>query len=167
VSANEVEPLKFRVRWMIRRDMPEVLEIEQAAFPISFRWSEDDFMHVLRRRTAIGMVAEECASERVAGFFIYESHAAAIELLTIAVGTEWRRCGAGRLMVERLKSKTTARRRSIRFDVNERNLAALKFFSALGFRAIATRRGVYDDCDDDAIAFRLTRDEMRFREYHQ
>ena len=46
----------LHMRWMIRRDMPDVLKIENANF--EFAWSEDDFIRCLRQRNCIGMVAE-------------------------------------------------------------------------------------------------------------
>ena len=58
------------IRWMIRRDMPAVLGIENSCF--EFAWNEDDFIRCLRQRNCIGMVAEE--DEQVVGFMIYELH---------------------------------------------------------------------------------------------
>ena len=48
--------INVHIRWMIRRDMPEVLGIENSSF--EFSWSEDDFIRCLRQRNCIGMVAE-------------------------------------------------------------------------------------------------------------
>lgn len=47
MSMNEIQ-----IRWMIRKDMPQALAIENAAF--SFPWTEDDFIRALRRRNCIG-----------------------------------------------------------------------------------------------------------------
>ena len=55
---------------MIRRDMPEVLAVEQEAF--EFPWLEEDFTRCLRQRNCIGMVAE--ADDSVVAFMIYELH---------------------------------------------------------------------------------------------
>ena len=55
------------IRWMIRRDMPAVLEIEGASF--EFPWSEEEFIRCLRQRNCIGMVA--CRNDEVVGFMIY------------------------------------------------------------------------------------------------
>ena len=60
--------MNVHIRWMIRRDMPEVLEIEQSSF--EFPWTEEDFIRCLRQRNCIGMVAEY--DEKVVGFMIYE-----------------------------------------------------------------------------------------------
>ncbi|MEM1305855.1 MAG: ribosomal-protein-alanine N-acetyltransferase RimI, partial [Planctomycetota bacterium] len=53
--------LRVHIRWMIRRDMQEVLGIEQESF--EFPWLEEDFIRCLRQRNCIGMVAEQ--GERV------------------------------------------------------------------------------------------------------
>ena len=55
--------IAVHIRWMIRRDMPEVLQIEAASF--EFPWLEDDFIRCLRQRNCIGMVAEY--DDRVVG----------------------------------------------------------------------------------------------------
>jgi ribosomal-protein-alanine N-acetyltransferase len=44
--------LEVQIRWMIRRDMPEVLEIERQSF--EFSWTEEDFLCCLRQRNCIG-----------------------------------------------------------------------------------------------------------------
>jgi ribosomal-protein-alanine N-acetyltransferase len=56
--------LRPHIRWMIRRDLPEVLRIENAAFP--FPWSESDFLRCLRQRNTIGMSVEY--DDRFVGF---------------------------------------------------------------------------------------------------
>ena len=73
--------LPVHIRWMIRRDMPEVLAIEEQCF--EFPWSEEDFIRCLRQRNCIGMVAEH--SERVVGFMIYELHKNRLHILNFAV----------------------------------------------------------------------------------
>src|SRR5690242_17145891 len=39
------ELVRVHIRWMIRRDMPEVLGAERASF--EFAWTEDDFLQCL------------------------------------------------------------------------------------------------------------------------
>ena len=50
------QQLSVHIRWMIRRDMSDVLEIENNSF--EFPWFEEDFIRCLRQRNCIGMVAE-------------------------------------------------------------------------------------------------------------
>ncbi|MDR2763385.1 MAG: ribosomal-protein-alanine N-acetyltransferase RimI, partial [Planctomycetaceae bacterium] len=64
ICENEV---RVYVRWMVRRDFPEVMAIEKNCF--EFPWQEEDFQVCLKQRNCIGMVAE--IDSRVAGFMIY------------------------------------------------------------------------------------------------
>ena len=65
------------IRWMIRRDMSDVLSIENESF--EFPWSEQDFIRCLRQRNCIGMVAE--VDDQIVGFMIYELHKTRLHLL--------------------------------------------------------------------------------------
>ena len=89
------------IRWMIRRDMPEVLGIERQSF--EFPWSEDEFVRCLRQRNCIGMVAEH--DERIVGFMIYELHKNRLHILNFAVRAEFRRRGVGSQMIRKLAGK--------------------------------------------------------------
>lgn len=141
------EPLQIQVRWMIRRDMPEVLEIEQASF--EFPWSEEDFTECLRQRNCIGMVAE--MAESVVAFMIYELHRTRLHVLNFAVRRSHRRLGIGRQMVERLVGKLSGDRRDrILLEVRERNLPAQLFFRDSGFMAVSVLKNFYQDSTEDA-----------------
>ena len=52
MSSDQKQLVRTHIRWMIRRDMPEVLAIEAASF--EFPWLEDDFIRCLRQRNCIG-----------------------------------------------------------------------------------------------------------------
>ncbi|ADB17214.1 ribosomal-protein-alanine acetyltransferase [Pirellula staleyi DSM 6068] len=135
------------IRWMIRRDMPEVLAIEAGAF--EFPWCEEDFIRCLRQRNCIGMVAEH--NERVVGFMIYELHRNRLHVLNFAVAADLRRRGIGSQMLRKLVSKLSRERRSrIMLEVRETNLSAQLFFRDLGFRAISLLRDFYEDTTEDA-----------------
>lgn len=135
------------IRWMIRRDMPEVLNIENGAF--EFPWSEEDYIRCLRQRNCIGMVAEH--NERVVGFMIYELHKNRLHILNFAVHDQLRRRGIGSQMIRKLVSKLSPQRRNrIMLEVRETNLAAQLFFRDLGFRAISLLRDFYEDTTEDA-----------------
>lgn len=139
--------LRTHVRWMIRRDMPEVLDIENEAF--EFPWQEEDFIRCLRMRNVIGMVAEQ--DDRVVGFMIYELHKTRLHLLNFAVAQPCRRRGVGGQMVQKLISKlSTQRRTRIVLEVRETNLAAQLFFKKCAFRAVSVLRDFYTDTTEDA-----------------
>jgi ribosomal-protein-alanine N-acetyltransferase len=147
VATSEQERLQIHVRWMIRRDMTEVLEIEQEAF--EFPWSDDDFTRCMRQRNCIGMVAE--MADSVVAFMIYELHRSRLHVLNFAVRRSHRRLGIGTQMMEKLVGKLTPERRSrIVLEVRERNLPAQLFFRTLGYRAISVLKDFYQDTTEDA-----------------
>ena len=144
------------IRWMIRRDMQEVLEIEQRNF--EFSWTEEDFIRCLRQRNCIGMVAE--FDERVVGFMIYELHKNRLHILNFAVCPDFQRHGVGRAMVRKLIGKLSPQRRNrILLEIRETNLGAQLFFRDEGFRAISVLRDFYDDTTEDAYLM-----QYRYRE---
>ncbi len=130
-SRTEKEQTRVHIRWMIRRDMPEVLHTEQQSF--QFAWTEEDFLRCLRQRNCIGMVAEH--GEKVVGFMIYELHKNKLHILNFAVHPGWRRLGVGAQMVAKLVSKLSSHRRTrITLEVRETNLTAQTVLPAAGIQ---------------------------------
>ncbi len=147
MSADQKQEVRVHVRWMIRRDMPEVLAIESENF--EFPWLEDDFIRCLRQRNCIGMVAE--FDDRIVGFMIYELNKNRIRVLNFAVSAEHQRRGIGTQMIAKLIAKLSPQRRSrVVLEVRETNLAAQVFFRSVGFRAVSVLRGYYEDTPEDA-----------------
>jgi ribosomal-protein-alanine N-acetyltransferase len=148
--------VRVHIRWMIRRDMPEVLGIEHAGF--DYPWCEEEFLRVLRQRNCIGMVAE--LGERVVGFMIYELHKNKLNVLDFAVHSEFRRQGIGQQMVEKLVGKLSSHRRTrIVLNVRETNLAGQLFFRGQSFKAIEVLREHYQDTGEDAFLMNYLFDE--------
>lgn len=142
--------VKAHIRWMIRRDLPEVMRIEEESF--DYWWSESDFVKSMGQRNAIGQVAE--IGDRVVGFMIYELHAKRLHVVNFAVHPEHRRMGVGRQLVEKLIRKLSTHRRSrLTLYVRESNLGGQLFYRSLGFRAVAVERGYYDDSGEDGFRF--------------
>jgi ribosomal-protein-alanine N-acetyltransferase len=147
VTATTPNGLGIHVRWMIRRDMTEVIGIEQEAF--EFPWSEEDFTRCLRQRNCIGMVAE--LADSVVAFMIYELHRSRLHMLNFAVMRSHRRLGVGTQMMEKLVAKLTPDRRGrVALEVRETNLPAQLFFRSLGFRATSVLKDFYRDSTEDA-----------------
>jgi ribosomal-protein-alanine N-acetyltransferase len=156
MSINPRQQVRFHIRWMIRRDMPEVLDIEGQSF--EFPWSEDDFVRCLRGRNCIGMVAEH--DERVVGFMIYELHKTRLHVLNFCVAPELRRRGIGSQMIAKLIGKLSSQRRTrIMLEVRETNLDAQLFFRHNAFRAVSVLHSYYDDTPEDAYLM-----QYRYRE---
>lgn len=156
-NRTEKEQVRVHIRWMIRRDMPEVLQTEQESF--EYAWTEEDFLRCLRQRNCIGMVAEQ--GEKVVGFMIYELHKAKLHILNFAVSPSCRRVQVGTQMVAKLISKLSSHRRTrITLEVRETNLAAQLFFRSQGFKAVRVLRAFYEDSGEDAylLQYRLADD---------
>ncbi|MGA2618796.1 MAG: ribosomal protein S18-alanine N-acetyltransferase [Thermoguttaceae bacterium] len=147
MHSDQKREVRVHIRWMIRRDMAEVLQIERENF--EFSWVDEDFVRCLRQRNCIGMVAEY--EDRVVGFMIYELHKSRIHVLNFAVAAAYKRHGVGSQMVAKLIAKLSPARRSrIVLEVRETNLAAQLFFRENGFRAISVLHKYYDDTPEDA-----------------
>lgn len=135
------------VRWMIRRDMPEVVAIESLSFPDPI--PERDIIATLRKRNVIGMVVEEC--DRVIGFVVYELHTRRVQAIRLAVHPNHRRRGIGKMMIEKLRSKLSYdRRNKLGADVRESNLNGQLFLRSMGFKWTSTVAGLYPDTNEDA-----------------
>jgi ribosomal-protein-alanine N-acetyltransferase len=146
------QDLRVHIRWMIRRDMPEILEIEDRSF--EFPWSEEDFIRCLRQRNCIGMIAE--SDDRVVGFMIYELHKNRLHILNFAVHPKFRHQGVGTQMAQKLIGKLSHQRRTrILLEVRETNLSAQLFFRDAGFRAVSVLRDFYEDTTEDAYLMEL------------
>jgi [ribosomal protein S18]-alanine N-acetyltransferase len=148
MARTQREQVKVHIRWMIRRDMSDVLRTERDSF--EFSWTEEDFLKCLRQRNCIGMVAE--CEEKVIGFMIYELHKAKLHVLNFAVHPEQRRLGVGKQMIAKLIGKLSSHRRTkITLAVRETNLGAQLFFKAMEFRALKVLRRYYEDSGEDAF----------------
>lgn len=136
---------EVQIRWLIRRDMPEVLKIEQMSF--GNPWEDEDFLSCLRQRNCIGMVAED--EHQILGFMIYELHKGRLTLIRLAVHPEHRRHGIGTQMIRRLVEKLNRQRRTeIITEVRESNLDAQLFFRSRRFIAIQIFREAYENKED-------------------
>ena len=136
------------IRWMVRADMPVVLEIEGRNVQ---PWTEEEFLRRLRQRNCIGMVAEW--NGKVVGFMVYELEKFKLVLTNFAVHWRYRRRDVGRAMVEKLKSKlSSCRRTRICLAIRESNLRGQLFFRSQGFQAVGVERGWCEATGEDAYA---------------
>lgn len=147
MELNIKPELEVNVRWMTRRDLQEVLEIE--GFCFSAPWDEDEFLERIRRQNSVGMVAETGGC--VVGFMIYELRDRGMFLSTLAVHPAQRRQGVGSQMIERMRQKLSDQSRTnISVKIRETNLDALIFFRRLGFKATRVLRAHFHDTGEDA-----------------
>lgn len=143
------------IRWMTRRDMPEVIAIEHASH--DHPWCEEEFLRALRQRNCIGMVAEH--GEKIVGFMIYELHREKIAVLNFAVHPEHLRQRIGAAMIAKLTGKLSTQRRStLEFLVRETSLGAQLFLRACRLLASDILREHFPDSGEDAYRFTFTCD---------
>lgn len=147
-----MKTLPAQVRWLIRRDMDEVMEIEKRSF--DHPWSEEEFMCALRERNTIGAVIED--NTQIIGYMIYELHKGKLELLNLAVKPIERRNGYGRQMIERLIAKLEQQQRNaIECTVTDANLNAQLFLQSCGFKAVRVVKDAWNGSDAYLFRYRL------------
>ena len=145
------------IRWLIRNDMPAVLEIEQLCYPEN-AWSEDDFVQLMRQRNVIGSVIT--VGDSVCGFVIYEMHKSHLRIINLAVHPSCQRRRLGSQMVSKLQGKLTFERRTVlEAHVFDGNLPAHKFFAKCGFRCTGVEHEYFGDGSD---AYRFAYDLLEW-----
>jgi len=150
-AERTMAPIDVQIRWLVRPDMAEVLELANESFQCS--WSEEKFLCHLRHCNRVGMVAEH--HHRVVGYMIYEFHKSKLWILNFAVAVSYRRRTVGTQMINNLIGKISADGRSrILIKVRESNLAAQLFFKANGFQAVSVLREFYHHTTEDAYLMR-------------
>lgn len=129
----------IEIRWMIRRDVPSVLDVDAATFENP--WTEDGLAKTLSQRNAIGITA--CVGDAITGFAVYELHKSRIEIVRFAVHPAWRGQGVGRALMDRLKFKLhSQRRQELWFDLPDNTpTESFRFLSYFGFEAVQMFRG--------------------------
>lgn len=145
--------MRTEIRWMLRRDLKAVVEIDRLSFDIG--WDAETFLACLRQRNCIGVVAE--VGDTIVGEMIYELNKHAIDILTFAVHPDFRGLGFGSQMMNKLKHKLWKQRRStLRYIASEWNEDAHLFLRACGFEAVAVAKDWYSHPwhgDEDGYVF--------------
>lgn len=125
------------VRWLIARDMPEVMLCDGAN---GLLWQEEEFLHCLRQRNCIGMIAEHKAS--TIGFVLYLLEKTSIDVLNIGVHPHLDDNAAMdvyRALIGKLLSKTaTCHKRNktiVPVELSASRLPLLNLLKSMGFKA--------------------------------
>lgn len=137
------------IRWMIRRDWPNVTAIVEKTGGDT---QEDICQKYSQRRTIVGMVAEH--KDRMHGFFFYQLYPRYIEVLQLRVLPQQQRRGVGKACIAKLVTKLHAHKRNgILVHVHERNLGAQLFLRSCAFKATKVKHNYYEDSNDAAYVF--------------
>ena len=128
------------------------MAIEKASF--AYPWSPRFFLQELQVQCARSFLAE--IDGRIVGYVLFWLLPNEIDVHNLAVHSEFRRQGIGRLLLQQVISE--ARRRSlarVTLEVRQSNLAAQKLYESVGFVTIGIRKGYYSDDGEDARAMAL------------
>lgn len=150
--------LDIHLRWMLRRDMPGVMRIEQECFGDE-AMSESFMLDQIGQTATIAMVAE--VDGIIRGYMVYHLHRHYIDLMSLAVDERWQGRGIGSAMLRKIETKLSLDRRMyVTSLVSEWNETAHAFFKANGWLAVKVVHGAYIDRDDDGYLFRRTYAEV-------
>ena len=136
------------IRWMISRDMPGVLQVEEGNYA-HYSWSEENFLQCLRQRNCIGYVFE--SEEKILGFVLYELLKNKFNVLKLAVHPEYHHRGIGTQIANKLISRLSNSRNKITITLRETDLNTQLFLREAGFKAIKVTRSFYEDSGEDAF----------------
>lgn len=132
------------IRCMTKKDMPDILRIEQLSFERP--WTESDFVNTCQCRNVMPRVVEH--DREIVGFILYEMNSRNYRIVNLAVDPKYRREGIGESMVRWLVGKLSGKRTAVIAEPSERNLTAHLFFQSLGFRASQVIRDPWDVGED-------------------
>jgi hypothetical protein len=122
------------IRWMIERDLPRAIEIEEQWFG-EFGWLNAEFRGFLKKPSNIGLVAEGDDGE-VVGYALYTLYENSMSVDRLVVDRNKARTGIGRDLLSNLIKKVTGhvRRNKIYFNVGERDLDTQLWLKACGIK---------------------------------
>jgi len=138
----------IEIQEMTTEDVPWVAELEKECF--SLPWSEKALLDSLSLSYSAFLVAK--SGDKVAGYggvYITQDEA---EITNIAVRSEYRQCGIGRMIVEGIVEECAKRDVStIILEVRQSNLPAISLYKKCGFEEIGTRKNFYEKPVENAV----------------
>lgn len=134
----------FSIRWMIRRDMPEVLAMDADMY--TNKWDDTDYIGMLRNRNCIGMVVEHDQTRKLVGSMVYSLRRSSLMVERHTVALAHQEAGiVEAILWEKLKDKLSwERRNKLFYNVpdDSQYLAVHVGLRNNGWRAIA----IIDGC---------------------
>jgi len=129
-------------------DLDDVLPVENALF--TDPWPRQFFLDEMRVLQAVTCVARHRG--RLAGYLLAWRLESEVHLGNLAVAAEYQRKGVGQALLDWLTSDARAHDASrITLEVRATNFAAQELYRRDGYKAVAIRRGYYQDTGEDAL----------------
>jgi ribosomal protein S18 acetylase RimI-like enzyme len=166
-SATLITATRIHVRRLAHGDLPKVLQVAEQLLPLSSLSRQ--FPLLIQSRDILGCVAE--IDNHIAGFAIcaivrqpaYDhatglrsllqpfhrlierltSRIVQVDLLQVAVASEWQACGVERKLLQKLDRELRHSGSCVKLTVPETNLSAQLFLHEGGYRATQVLRGYY------------------------
>lgn len=141
---------KVYINPLRKEDVPAVSEIEAAAYG-EHHWSRDSFYSEINNKIAKYYTARIPTGE-IAGYIgtwhiVDEAH-----ITTIATAPEYlRQHIAECLIVKSLEDCYNEFIKYITLEVRVSNIPAIKLYEKYGFKSLGTRKGYYQDNNEDAL----------------
>lgn len=138
------------VKAMQKADIDSVFEIEAKSYG-NHHWSKDAFYSEVKNRVAKYYTAKD-DKDVIMGYIgtwhiVDEAH-----ITTLAVHPEYRRQHvADALIVKSLKDCYNEFIKYITLEVRVSNIPAIKLYEKYGFKSLGTRKGYYQDNNEDAL----------------
>ena len=140
----------FRIEPMLPRDLPEVMTIERATFPVP--WTPENFLHEIHRNPFACNRVVRSVRGSVEGYASAWMVDREVRINNVAVREDSRRRGLGQALMRhlmdlgRMSGCTVAT-----LEVRPSNSPALNLYAKLGFREVGRRKAYYTDTREDAL----------------
>jgi len=142
----------YHVRWMIRKDMADILKIENLFS--QYNWNENDYIFVLRKRNTIGLIVEDYddTNRGVLASMVYELHQDRLQIIRFISAEPAKDNEAVDELLKKLIGKLSIDRRTrIKIVIPETNLELLDYFKNNNFRAMKILKSHFDEFEDGFV----------------
>jgi ribosomal-protein-alanine N-acetyltransferase len=130
-------------------DLDEIMAIERASFP--FPWSPRFFLQEIQVPCARSVLAQ--ADGKIVGYVLFWLLPDEVDIHNIAVRSEYRRRGIGRMLLQQVVAAARKRQSNrVTLEVRKSNIAAQTLYRSAGFAMTGVRKGYYSDNGEDALA---------------
>jgi [ribosomal protein S18]-alanine N-acetyltransferase len=138
-------------------DLAALVRMERACFthPWTPAQIEEALHSPARGRVLVLRSPEAPEPGRLVAYCVHRVVLDEIDICTLAVAEQWRRCGLGRWLLGRVIELSERHGvRSAFLEVRQSNWAALELYRSLGFEIVSVRRGYYQQPEEDAFVLR-------------
>ena len=130
-----------------------IIEIERSSFPTP--WSTNSFIQEIKN--SVSHLWAVILKSNLSAYICFWMFASEIQLINIAVHTEWRGKGFGHnLLMQMIEAGISKGIQQVWLEVRLSNMPAKMLYEKLGFLEVGRRRKYYSDTNEDAIIMALS-----------